>query len=101
MERPEDASEDSLERLTEGEIFLPLTSESVTGPWPTWMLIPMPVIEDIVGKVESLMVVQDMIVVLRFEGKMSLFAIFPLGTTMQDGGMRKRSNWNNIDVNNN
>ena len=28
---------------------------------------------------------------LRIAGKMNLFAIFPIGTTMQDGGKRKRS----------
>jgi len=28
---------------------------------------------------------------LMVEGKKNLFAIFPIGTTMQDGGKRKRS----------
>ena len=32
-----------------------------------------------------------MVEVLRVEEKMNLFAIFPIGTTMQDGGKRKRS----------
>jgi len=27
---------------------------------------------------------------LKVEGKNSLFTIFPIGTTMQDGGKRKR-----------
>jgi len=30
------------------------------------------------------------IVVLRDEGKMNLFADFPIGTTIQDGGKRKK-----------
>jgi len=33
----------------------------------------------------------DKIVVLKDEGKMNLFADFPIGTTIQDGGKRKRS----------
>ena len=41
---------------------------------------------------------QDVIVVLRVEGKMTLFAIFPMGATMQDGGKRKRSNATCITV---
>ena len=32
VERPEDAREDSLERLIKGEGFLPLIVESETGP---------------------------------------------------------------------
>jgi len=42
---------------------------------------------------------RDVIVVLRFEGKMNLFAIFPLGATMQDGGKRKRSDVPLLDGN--
>jgi len=30
------------------------------------------------------------IVVLEVEGKMTLFTIFPMGATMQDGGKRKK-----------
>jgi len=33
---------------------------------------------------------QDVIVVLKVEGKMTLFAIFPMGTTIQDGSKRKK-----------
>jgi len=29
---------------------------------------------------------------LKVEGKKNLFAIFPIGTTIQDSGKRKRSN---------
>jgi len=32
---------------------------------------------------------QDVIVVLRNEGEMNLFAVFPIGATIQDGGERK------------
>jgi len=34
---------------------------------------------------------RDMIVVLSVEGEMNLFAVFPIGATIQDGGKRKRS----------
>ncbi len=34
----------------------------------------------------------DEIVVLKDEGKMNLFADFPIGATIQDGGKRKRTN---------
>ena len=54
------------------------------------MSIPMSFTEDIVG-IEDLML-RAIIVVLKFvEEKMDLFAIFPMGATMQDGGKRKRS----------
>ena len=55
------------------------------------MSIPMPFIEDIVGLVELLLrfIVE---VLKRFVEKDDLFAISPIGTTMQDSGKRKRSN---------
>ena len=54
------------------------------------MSIPMPFTEDIVGIVE--LSLRVMVEVLRIaEEKENLFAIFPIGTTMQDGGKRKRS----------
>jgi len=34
---------------------------------------------------------------LKVEGKNNLFAIFPIGTTMQDGDKRKRSDVTMID----
>jgi len=50
----------------------------------------MPFIEDIVGLVELLLrFVVEML--KRFVEKDDVFAIFPIGTTMQDGGKRKRS----------
>ena len=36
---------------------------------------------------------------LRVAGKMNLFAIFPIGATMQDGGKRKRSGVTCCDLN--
>jgi len=33
----------------------------------------------------------DVIEELKVEERMNLFAVFPIGTTMQDGGKRKRS----------
>jgi len=35
---------------------------------------------------------QDMIVVLSVGGEMNLFAVFPIGTTIQDGSKRKGGN---------
>jgi len=53
------------------------------------MSIPMLGFKDIVGKTfES--VELFVIEVLKVEKK-NLFAVFPIGTTMQDGGKRKRS----------
>jgi len=57
------------------------------------MSIPMPFIEDIVGLVESLLrFVVEML--KKFVEKDDVFAIFPIGATMQDGGKRKRSDRN-------
>jgi len=44
-----------------------------------------------VGKVE-LTFVKLIVERLKVEEIMNLFAIFPIGATMQDGGKRKRSN---------
>jgi len=54
------------------------------------MSIPMLVLEDIVGKVESLlMFVVEML--KRLRRKLDLFAMFPIGATMQDGSKRKEA----------
>jgi len=91
VECPEDAIKDSLERFTEEAGFLPLTSNLEVGTCPVGMTIPMSVAEDIVG-IEDL-TLRAVIVVLKFVGeKMDLFTIFPIGTTILDGGKRKRSN---------
>jgi len=42
-----------------------------------------------VGKTNSCEL--DVIEELKVEERMNLFAVFPIGTTMQDGGKRKRS----------
>ena len=90
VECPEDAIEDSLERFTEETGFFPLTFNSEAGTCPVGMFISMLFAEDIVS-IEDL-TLRAVIVVLKFVGeKMDLFAIFPIGTTIQDGGKRKRS----------
>ena len=42
---------------------------------------------------EELIFVKLVVGGLRVEEVINLFAIFPIGTTMQDGGKRKRSDW--------
>jgi len=44
-----------------------------------------------VGKMNSCEL--DMFEELKAVEKMNLFAIFPIGTTMQDGGKRKKKQW--------
>ena len=54
------------------------------------MFIPMPIAEDIAGV--AVLILRVVVEVLkRFEEKENLFAVFPIGATMQDGGKRKRS----------
>jgi len=90
VERPEEAIENSLERLTEETGFLPLISESKTGICPVGMFIPMSFTKDIAGK--EVLTLGAVIEVLKFVGeKEDLFAVFPIGTTIQDGGKRERS----------
>jgi len=45
--------------------------------------------DSIVGKTNSCEL--DIIEELKVEERKNLFAVFPIGTTMQDGGKRKRS----------
>jgi len=45
--------------------------------------------EDTVGR-EELMFALVIVEELKVEGRKNLFAIFPIGATMQDGGKRKR-----------
>ena len=55
------------------------------------MSIPMFISEDIVGK--GLLKLKAVVELLRdVEEKVNLFASFPMGATIQDGGKRKRSN---------
>ena len=90
VEQPEDASEDSLEKLIEERKFLPLIVDSETGTWPVGIFILMSFTEDIVSVVE--LTLRAMVGVLKIvEEKKDLFAIFPIGTTIQDSDKRKRS----------
>ena len=90
VERPEEAIEDSLERLTEEIEFLLLTSESETGDCLVRMFIPMSSTKDRAGK--EVLILNAIIEVLGFvEEKENLFAIFPIGTIIQDGGKRKEA----------
>jgi len=79
----------SLERLISIEEVLPLTSMLFPGEVPIDLSIPMLLVGNTVGKVNCCEL--DMIVELRVGGKLNLFTIFPIDTTMQDGGKRKRN----------
>jgi len=79
----------SLERLISIEEVLPLTSTLFPGEVPVDLSIPMLLVGNTVGKVNCCEL--DVIVELKVGGKLNLFAIFPIGATMQDGGKRKRS----------
>ena len=68
---------------------LPLDSKLLTGLIPVDLSIPVLELSFTVGK--RVCELRDVIVELRVKGKMTLFAIFPMGATMQDGGKRKRS----------
>ena len=79
----------SLERLISIEKVLPLTTTLFIGEVPEDLSIPMLLVGNTVGKDNCCEL--DVIVELKVGGKLNLFAIFPIGTTMQDGGKRKRS----------
>ena len=85
---PEDAIEDSLERLKAVVGVLPLTLLLLAGSCPVELSIPVPFEENTVGNAEvcDLDIVEELIV----EEK-NLFAIFPIGTTIQDGSKRKEA----------
>ena len=59
------------------------------GEVPEDLSIPMLLVGNTVGKETCCEL--DVIVELKVGGKLNLFAIFPIGTTMQDGSKRKRS----------
>ena len=86
---PENAIEDSLERLKVVVGVLPLTSQLLAGSCPVELSIPVPFEGNTVGNAEAcnLGIVEE----LKVEER-NLFTIFPIGATMQDGGKRKRSN---------
>jgi len=79
----------SLERLILIEKVLSLTTTLFIGEVPEDLSIPMLLVGNTVGKENCCEL--DVIVELKVGGKLNLFAIFPIGTTMQDGGKRKRS----------
>ena len=85
---PEDAIEDSLERLRAVVGVLPLTSQLLAGSCPVGLSIPVPFEGNTVGNAEAcdLGVVEE----LKVEER-NLFAIFPIGATIQDGGKRKEA----------
>ena len=84
---PEDAIEDSLERLRAVVGVLPLTSQLLTGSCPVELSIPVPFEGNTVGNAEACdLGVEE----LKVEER-NLFAIFPIGATIQDGGKRKEA----------
>ena len=68
---------------------LTLTSKLCTSACPVGMSIPVWFEEDTVGNAEDWEL--DVVEKLKVEEKKNLFAIFPIGAIMQDGGKRKRS----------
>ena len=78
-----------LERLILIEGVLPLTSLLLLGEVPEDLSIPVLLVGNTVGKENCCEL--DVIVELKVGGKLNLFAIFPIGTTMQDGSKKKRS----------
>ena len=59
------------------------------------MSIPISISVDIAGK--EVLKLEAVVTVLKVEEiKDNLFAVFPIGATMQDGGKRKRSDVYNI-----
>ena len=85
---PENAIKDSLERLKVVVGVFPLTSQLLAGSCPVELSIPVPFEGNTVGNAEAcdLGVVEE----LKVEER-NLFAVFPIGATMQDGGKRKEA----------
>ena len=80
--------EESLEKFFSVEEVLPLTSKSLTGTNPVEMSIPMQFEDNMVGKMNSWEL--DIVEELKVEKRDNLFAIFPIGATIQDGGKREK-----------
>ena len=78
-----------LKRLISMEEDLPLTSTLFLGEAPEDLSISMLLIRNMVGKEDCYEL--DIVVELKVEGKINLFAIFLISATMQDSGKRKRS----------
>ena len=64
-------------------------SKPLTGTNPIGMSIPMQFEDSMVGKMNSCEL--DVIEELKVEERKNLFAVFPIGTIIQNGGNRKRS----------
>ena len=79
-----------LEKFLSVEEVLPLTSKSLTNVGPAGMSIPVWFEKNMVGNIKACEL--DIVKELKVEEKNNLFAIFPIDTTIQDGGKRKRSN---------
>ena len=80
----------SLERLISIKEVLSLTSTLLPGEVSEDLSISMVLVENMVGK--EICSELGVIVELKVGGNLNLFAIFPIGATMQDGDKRKRSN---------
>ena len=78
-----------LERLILIEEVLSLTSILLLEEVPKDLSIPMLLVGNTVGKENYYEL--DVIVELKVGRKLNLFTIFPIDTTMQDDGKRKRS----------
>ena len=87
-EQVEDIDE-SLDRFLSMLEVLPLELLLMTGLVPVDLSTPVLELSFTVGK--KVCKLRDVIVVLKVEGEMNLFAVFPIGTIMQDGSKRKRS----------
>jgi len=81
--------EESLEKFFSVEEVLPFTSKLLTGMNPVGMSIPIQFEDNTVSKMNSCEL--DVIEELKVEERMNLFTVFPIDTTMQDSGKRKRS----------
>ena len=80
----------SLERLISIKEVLSLTLTLLPGEVSEDLSISMVLVENMVGK--EICSELGVIVELKVGGNLNLFAIFPIGATMQDGDKRKRSN---------
>jgi len=89
VEEQEEDIDVSLKRLILIEGVFPLTLTLLLGEVPKDLSIPVLLVGNTVGKENCCEL--DMIVELKVVRKKNLFAIFPISTTMQDGGKRKRS----------
>ena len=79
----------SLERLILIKEVLPLTLSLFLKEIPEDLSIPVLLVWNTVGKENccELVIIEE----LKVGGKLNLFTMFPIGTTIQDGGKRKRS----------